>query len=690
MADPTLHAPTIQNKVADVSGKMFDFANPTADQSKPTSVISSNAADNHLSSVIKPNASLIEQNIAAQNAKLAADKATQDAQAKTDAEAKAQADERLAKQKADADLVATKAAAVKAAVGGTSATQTGTSAVPQVKSDQPYTDVNGANPSNWRTITGADGTTQVVSRTQNTDGTFTYTPVATNDKTLADAQANMDKTNAEYEQKANDVTNLITNITNGAVPLSAGEQAQVTGLQQSYQNLIQQQIIQNKGTEGLANIRGYQTGAAEYDPTFQVKTIGAIVSAGINKVADLNVKMASAVATLTDTLKKNDIAEIKSAWDVYDAAATKRTNALQKTIDNTQTAIKNAQDNIDKQNTYQLNLAKFKETQSKDAFDNAYKEEELKLKYSGVINDGGVSSSVPAVDLNKGGTGADPVQQKAFLDTLPEATRTTVQSLLNYTGNPANLSTRSVNGQPSQRQVMLELAHKADPTFDESQYAARAAYNKNLQSGTLSQGIISGNKAIAHLAAFADSVSKLNPFGTSSTKLNALAAEVGKPFSPNIQTLTTKAQTESSGLKDELAKFFKGTGASDVKSIDDWSKNLDIHAGPGALKGTVEGAITLLSGQLGALEQQYTSTMGHAPDLGQILQPETMQKLSELKNQGYQVDIPGVLYTDKNAYLSNGGSADALKSAYTALTQANDPANPPTPENVLEYAQLTQ
>lgn len=140
------------------------------------------------------------------------------------------------------------------------------------------------------------------------------------------------------------VTNTINNITNGSIPLNAGEQAQIDALKSQFNKLIDDQTLQNKNSTGIANIRGYQTGAAEYDPTFQTKTIGTIVTAGLNKVADLNIKMAGAVAQLTQSLKDNDIKNIKDAYDVYKSSSDDRISTLNDTIKEANDAIKQAND----------------------------------------------------------------------------------------------------------------------------------------------------------------------------------------------------------------------------------------------------------------------------------------------------------------------------------------------------------
>lgn len=157
-------------------------------------------------------------------------------------------------------------------------------------------------------------------------------------------RAQLAQAQQDYQTQSAKVQTLIENISAGVIPLNPAEQAQIDGLKQQYKQLIDAQNLTNIGATGLANVRGYQTGAAEYDPTFQVKTIGAIVTAGQNKVADLMAKEATAVAQLTDAFKKEDIAAIKDAWSMYQDASAKRTEALQKTIDDTQKAIKDAND----------------------------------------------------------------------------------------------------------------------------------------------------------------------------------------------------------------------------------------------------------------------------------------------------------------------------------------------------------
>lgn len=149
-------------------------------------------------------------------------------------------------------------------------------------------------------------------------------------------------TQARYQETAQRVQDTITNIQNGVIPLSAGDNAQIAGLQQQFQTLIDAQKLTNTGATGMAQMRGAQKGALEYDPHFQMNTIQTIVSAGAAKVADLQIKEASAVASMTQAFKDNNIKAVQDAWSVYKDASKERQDALAATIEDASAAIKDA------------------------------------------------------------------------------------------------------------------------------------------------------------------------------------------------------------------------------------------------------------------------------------------------------------------------------------------------------------
>ncbi len=257
------------------------------------------------------------------------------------AQAKAQADAD-AKAKADADAAtktaADKAAADKAAAAAKAAALSGstTPTAPVIPTDPTFT--NAIN----------RGTSEVKSVDNNLDGTRTVTYKDGSVQQIAgdpnDPQQALNKVNTDIKTQADKTSQQILDIQNGVIPLSAADQAQIAGLQKQYQDLIDTQLLNNTGASGTANVRGYQTGAAEYDNSFQVKTIGAIVQAGANKISDLQIKEASAIATLTQALKDNDINAIKSAYNIANDARVNSQTALKDTITKTQEAIKQAKD----------------------------------------------------------------------------------------------------------------------------------------------------------------------------------------------------------------------------------------------------------------------------------------------------------------------------------------------------------
>ena len=524
-------------------------------------------------------------------------------------------------------------------------------------------------------------------------GTPVSTPGASNAQQLADTQA-------AYQKEAANVASTITNIQNGTIPLNAGEQAQVSALQQQFEQLIGQQQLQNTGATGTAQLRGYQTGSAEYDPAFQVKTIGSIVTAGINKVTDLATKEASAVAALTQSLKDNDIQKVKDAYAIYQDASKARQAALQQSISDATQAIKDAQAEADKQQQYNLDVAKFKQTGDQNAFDNALKTEQqafdeknktatlaLDQFKAGMGAGGGSNGVTTAAKVTPSGA-PDPASQQQVLAQITQKygpmTAQAIQGLANYSINPSDWSSRAGTKGLS-RADAVSLAQMYDPTYSDTNYAIRASYLKSLsstQSGTVGSAVNAANKSINHLTAYVTDMGKLG--STGSSLLNAgLLNTVGQLIPGERQTLSA-AKTEGLGVAEELAKFFKGTGTVDVASIDAWKSQLSTNASPADVKGLTQGAITLLSGQLETLAEQYQSTMGKAPETD-FLNPSARASLSSLKNQGFDVNIPGINYTDKNAYLKADPNAQAnMTAAVTALTNAGLPI---TPENILQAAQ---
>lgn len=313
----------VASSVSARQGGAINAANQPAPQSPVTaSVVTSKAAQSDLDN-IRRNTDTVTNDIASQQAALAQSKLVAD-QANA-AKAQQQNADKLAQDKLALDKQA--ADAKTAAVSGLS-----------MGDRQNLVEVR-------RTPIGAGGTREMV---EYSDGTRKEVPrditqLSPDQVKLDDAQAKGDELLAKFNSQSEQVSKAILDIQNGVIPLNAGQQAQVQGVANMFQQYIEAQKLTNIGATNSASIRGYQKGSAEYDPSFQVKTIGSIASAGANKIADLAVKGASAVAQLTEAFKSDNIKAIKDSYSIYKDAYEKHAEAVEKTITDTQEAIKASQ-----------------------------------------------------------------------------------------------------------------------------------------------------------------------------------------------------------------------------------------------------------------------------------------------------------------------------------------------------------
>lgn len=665
------------NPVADQSAgynTLYGASTPNGGQASSTPVVTSSSAQADLAAKMAA-FNTIQTNNKAQ-ADLIANNQLQAKQSQAEQDAAKLAQQNIDTQNAQKQQEIN---AKNAALASTTANKTGEAPTPPVSTPPQVTG-------------GSTPTGQVPTGTQPTptNGTTPTNPTQTGlNNAVGQFQSGLNEIQTAKDALTNDVLGKLNSVLSGTFPLSAPQQALISSLQTQLTQQEQQQGVANQSYVGSVTQAGFRSGG-EYTPAQYAGQIANAVSYGVAKIAELDNNAAKTMATLQSDFQKQNYDMITKNYDI-----------LTKQLDDKETALKDmytaVTSNLKDQRDYQLNVDKFvqskdqfertqTETEKQNAFDRAYKTEELALKRrANAIAE--QQLNVPSVGLNPQGK-VDKVAQQSFLASLPPATATMVQNLASYTANPANLSARiPAGGTTSPRQQMIELAHQFDPTYDESQYAARAAYNKSLQSGTIYQATLAANKSINHLISFDQNVKQLGNVGgynVENQALNMLA-----PFRGTSQALST-AKTEATGVSAELAKFFKGSGTSDVTSVAEWSKSLDVNNTPANQRGLVQGAVNLLSGQLNVMNQQYQQTMGKSPE-SSLLLPETTAKLANLKDQGYQVDVPGVYYTNKDSFFQyGGGSTEKLSSARQMLLNAQDPNNPPTPENILQLAQIIQ
>lgn len=519
---------------------------------------------------------------------------------------------------------------------------------------------------------------------------------ATEDTLLSQEAQNQSDQATAYQN----MQSAFDSIRNGTYPLTGAEQAVLSATQQQFQSVIQLQQTANQAYTGQMKEAMASLGIDTSAPTQAMGNIQDTITSGNMKIGDLNTQMTLALSNATVAFQKQAFDELQTQWSNAAQQFQSRQTTLQDMLSTVTAQAKNAQDEINTRATMGLtaimdsNTMSFQDKQlalQKATLDEKTRDDmqkDLIAEFTAGMTGPGGNGSGGVTPATVGSDGkVDPASQanvyNSYVQAYGSATANLIKGLSDYSVNPADWKSGATKGMS--RATAVSLAKALDPTYDDSQYNIRAAYKKGLTStasGSTGVAINSANKAINHLTAFVNSMSQI---GNDSTTLgNWIGNNSINLLDPTRRTAIATAQTEGTGVADELAKFFKGTGATDVGSIEAWKSQISPNAPPSDVKGLTQGAITLLAGQLETLSEQYQNTMGQPPP-DNLLGTSAMKNLSDLKNQGYTVDIPGVQYTDKDAYIKSDPNAQSNMTA--AITQLTNAGLPVTPENILQLAQ---
>lgn len=240
-----------------------------------------------------------------------------------------------------------------------------------------------------------------------------------------------------------------------------------------------------------------------------------------------------------------------------------------------------------------------------------------------------------------------------FLSKLPTDTQGIVKGLTDYTLDLSKVS--SIRG--NERQKLAAAAKRYDPSFDMSQYAARAAMRKSVTSGNYSQAINSSNLVIQHLSQLAKIGDELHntSYPLANMGKNLWSQQTGDADITNFKTTRAAAAAE-------LAKVFKGTGSSSLTEIKDWEDNLDPNASPEQIKGSITTLVKdLLASRLDTIRSQYTSAMGKPADFS-ILTDKSRKILKDLGIDPNDVDTADK--PDPEAATDEGPSLEDLAKKY--------------------------
>lgn len=193
--------------------------------------------------------------------------------------------------------------------------------------------------------------------------------------TLAPIQTEQEKVQTQFDNEAATALSNLKQIASGTYPLSPSEQSLLTSTAQQYGALIQAQTMANKSEVGQMTELMASLGIATTAPTQAIGLVHATIDAGNQKIADLNAKMATSLATLQQGFQENDYRMISDAWDKTSAYLKDRRDTLkdlQKAV--TDAATQQKKDNSDYVKTALTTIidsTKFDYQQKQDAIDNA-------------------------------------------------------------------------------------------------------------------------------------------------------------------------------------------------------------------------------------------------------------------------------------------------------------------------------
>lgn len=217
----------------------------------------------------------------------------------------------------------------------------------------------------------------------------------------------------------------------------------------------------------------------------------------------------------------------------------------------------------------------------------------------------------------------------AQLSAMPPATQAMVKAMLEGRQSPPS----GMALKTPYWQNMLALANSADPTFDQTQWGARASARKDMMGGGKSyQTMNAGNTVIQHLGHLNDQISNVSGVGIPvvGDPINATMNYLSNPLTGGVNTYNDTL----GHLAEETTKFYRGTGGSEAdvsRNMENLSPSMSTTAKQAGVKNTV----SLVYGKLAPMVEQYNKTMGTDFKPSHFL---STQAVSTLNKMGYDPD----------------------------------------------------
>ena len=144
----------------------------------------------------------------------------------------------------------------------------------------------------------------------------------------------------ENAQALQDFQDMTDDMRNGTIPLNPLQQAQLDALRKNFESLITAQKEANKQYEGAIVQSGITGGRSRYAPEIEAGNVFNSIQVGIAKVAELDSKMAGALAQMEMGFQENNYKLVQASYDAFTDAQKIKQENLDKIADDMAEALK--------------------------------------------------------------------------------------------------------------------------------------------------------------------------------------------------------------------------------------------------------------------------------------------------------------------------------------------------------------
>lgn len=222
----------------------------------------------------------------------------------------------------------------------------------------------------------------------------------------------------------------------------------------------------------------------------------------------------------------------------------------------------------------------------------------------------------PAQAAQAAGGAALAPEVEASIAKLPSAYAPVVRGILDYSVDPRSLPIKA-------RAALLGTAQTIDPTYNASNYPARASAIKDATSGKMAQANNSLNTGIGHLDQLVDAVAGLNngDFTPFNAAKNTIATIKGDPSVTNFKAVADR-------VAPEITRIWRGVGGNEADIARDLT-TLSTAASPQQLYGAIGNIAKMMQSKIDSNQFQYEQAVPGRTI--QMIKPEAEAVIAKLE-----------------------------------------------------------